>query len=305
MIGRFLASIVPGQMRGLPYPDQGEPAAGEVTREIIGAFLDAGCATLRGASTDQLNALEAEIPWYRRPFFWEGHGFGLAGLRAFSLQRGRPDEALQSPGYRYMYYTGLGMWNGIARLRFMPRVSLAPERWSEVEDYWGCRVLVAGGSAFADVVMRQALNPPSLAALAEGGDPAWQHGVYHGAGRAAWFLYMRAPERLTALLRSFEALGQTVAEGLGIAIAYTQLAEPERILEQIAALPQEYGASLRSGARLCLAAAAEDDSRLVDTIASLPEPLSTWYHQGAGVLAEVGRGPEMSERLIAGLHHFG
>ena len=302
MIGWILERFVPWRMRALEYAEQGELASKAVTHEVIEAFLTAACAGFRGEPREVLDAMEAELPWYRRPFFWEGHAFGISGLRACTFAGDRGDARYHAPGYRFMFYTGLGVWNGLAGSRFMPQISLDPARWTDVPDFLGGRVLIAGGASFADVLVRQALNPASLARLARGGDPDWVRGVYQGAGRAAWFLYMRAPERITRLLEAFGEQAPWVAEGLGIAITYTQLSEPDRILEQIDALPAVFGRSLRAGSRLCLGAAVDDDARMTPMITSLPEPLGTWHQQGAAVLGSAGRGAEMVERVIGGLY---
>lgn len=302
MIGWILERFVPWKMRALEYAEQGEEASKAVTHEVIEAFLSAACAAFRSEPREVLDAMEAELPWYRRPFFWEGHAFGACGLRAASFSSATGDAGYHAPGYRFMFYTGLGVWNGLAASRMMPRISLDPARWTEVPDFLGGRVLIAGGAAFADVLVRQSLTPASLARLARGGDHDWVRGTYQGAGRAAWFLYMRAPDRITALLERFGEHAPWVAEGLGIAITYTQLAEPDRILEQIDALPAAFAPSLRAGARLCLGAAVDDDARLAPMITALPAPLADWHQQGAAVLASAGRGAEMARRVIDGLY---
>jgi len=186
-------------------------------------------------------------------------------------------------------------------------VSLADERWTEVPDKVGCRPLLAGGASFGAISELGRLDRATLEALGAQGDRWWRRGVYQGAGRAAWFLYMRNMDRLNQLFEDIAGWGEDVvpvAEGLGLAITYTQLGEPERILPALESLPAHLQDPLRRGARLCLAAAAADDSRVVSHMSAMPDPLSGWFEEGRAALIEAGRGPDMPERLVAALGRF-
>lgn len=298
MIGWFLSKAVPWQMRRQTYPEQGEPSAADVTSEVLENFLAAAELGFQGADQDTLKAREQSVPWNRRPFYWEGHAFGVSGRLASTFSKRITDEEYHAPGFRFMLYTGLGVWNGLAAAMHGPQVTLKPERWAAVPDMQANRALIAGGAAFSVVAVNGKLHRPSLEILGKGYDANYARGIWQGAGRAAWFLYMRSPERIAKMLQELEDVVEPVAEGVGLAITYTQLGEPHRIVEQIEALPKRWAKSLRAGSRLCLAAAASDDPRIVSNIEALPEPLATWYSQGAQALQDAGRGPDMAERLL-------
>jgi len=304
LLGRMLSGVVPWRMRRLEFSEQLDEAARENSRTIIEIFLIAARAGLREESAEALMALEAAQPWFRRQFFWEGHAFGVAALHACAHSRGAPEPRYHAPGFRFMFFTGVGFWNGVAGRSRLPQVSLAEERWGDVADKVGCRPLLAGGVSFGAVSELGRLDRALLESLGAQGDRWWRRGVYQGAGRAAWFLYMRNMARLNQMFADIEGWGEdavSVAEGLGLAITYTQLGEPERILPCLEALPEALQAPLRRGARLCLAAAVSDDPRIEPHIAAMPDPLVGWFEEGRAALAEAGRGAEMPERLVTAL----
>lgn len=296
MLRWLLFPPVAWKMRSLPRGGQGHAQAGEITDEVLNAFLDAARVTLEGA--DVVGA-DAAVPWNRKAFYWEGHAFALAMRQSFGASSS--SDRIAAPGHRFMYYTGLGVWQGVARFLRLPRISLDPQRWLDVDDFLGCRPLLAGGQSFSEVCIRGRVELSDLAPLAAEGDPGWQIGTYQGAGRAMWFLYMRSPERLVRALEGLGEHAEYAAEGLGLAITYTQLADPSWILKMLDALPATIRPALMRGVRLALAANLEDDPRLEPQLQALPDPLPLWLNQGAEALRYAGRGPEMPDRLRAAL----
>ncbi len=302
MTGWLLSRLVPWRMRAIRYPEQGEPAAAELTREVVDSFLLAAEAGFRGEPAEALLGLEAGLPWSRRPFFWEGQAFGAAGRLACTFADGGPAERYHAPGFRFMLYTGVGVWNGVASAYHLPAVPVGGRVWEGVPDHAACAPLIAGGAAFARVMLAGRVSRPALEGVLKQGGTVWRRGAWQGAGRAAWFLYMRDPGRLAALLDGLEDVGEPLAEGLGLAITFTQLAEPERVLQQLEALPARWGRALRAGARTCLGATLVDDPRCAPELSRLPPPLSAWAEEGRAALAAAGPGPDMIERLVTQLH---
>lgn len=298
----MLDTVIPRKMRGMDKSGQGGPDANANTDEILEAFLLAARETWKGADADGLRALEDRIPWYRRPFFWEGHGFGVAALQAFSRWREPLAHRYVAPGFRFMLYTGVGVWNGAAGEFHVPKVSLDPARWEGVEDFLGCQPLLSGGISFSVVTTRARLLAKDLERYGDGENGWWRRGLYQGGGRASWFLYMRNPARAAAAL---DAVGgeeaQFVAEGLGLAMTYTQLSEPDWIVRSVDAMPDRYRAALLRGVRLCLGASNSDDPRISDVLDAMPAPLDRLLAEGRAAVAQAGRGADLGPRLLQAL----
>jgi hypothetical protein len=265
-------------------------------------FLAGARTAFRGLEPAPTRAAEASIAPVQRPFFWEGHALGASARHAFAFAAGNPGDRYQAPGFRFMFYTGIGFWNGLAADYGVPAVSLDPARWTDVDDFLGCRPLIAGGESFAVTTVLGRIDPERIARLDRPEVPWWRHGLYQGVGRAAWFLYMQHPGRLARCLSEAGDDATALAEGLGLAITYTQLSRPAAIVPAIEALPEAHRAAARAGSRLCLAAAAADDARLGDALAALPAPLPHWLELGTAALEHAGRGAEMAPSLSAALH---
>lgn len=292
MLRWLLFPPVAWKMRSLPRGGQGHEHAEQITDEVLDAFLDAARVTLESGD---VVAADAAVPWNRKAFYWEGHAFALAMRQSFGARSS--SDRIAAPGHRYMYYTGLGVWQGVARYLRLPRVSLDPQRWLDVDDFLGCRPLLAGGQSFSEVCIRGRVELSDLAPLAAEGDHDWLTGTFQGAGRAMWFLYMRSPERLIQALQGLGEHAEFAAEGVGLAFTYTQLADPSWILKMLDAMPEAMRPALMRGVRLALAANLEDDLRLEPQLRALPDPLPRWLNQGTQALTYAGRGPDMPTRL--------
>src|ERR1044071_4713253 len=75
-------------------------------------FLRGITAGLSGTDGAKLAAIEESVPWAKRLFFWEGNAFGLCAMHASLGRSGNPFKNYRAPGFRLMFWTGLGFWNG-------------------------------------------------------------------------------------------------------------------------------------------------------------------------------------------------
>jgi hypothetical protein len=261
MVGALLAWFTGYKIGQMPFPHQRDDAAREKTRDILGAFVRGARLSLRRVAPTAVHAEAARTPWYRRSFFWEGVAFGTAGRNCARLGRPTPEPADPTP-YRAMHYTGYGVWNGLARLYWMPGVPLIPSHWDAVPDYARFSPLIAGGISFALIASAGRLDrgllprePPPLGIAAE----VWTTATWHGCGRALWFLYMDNFPRLQQALDEHAEHRDALLEGLGIAISYTNSDSYDGVLERIRSFAPSDRPGLLRGSGICLNALVEDD----------------------------------------------
>lgn len=239
--------------------------------DVYRYFRDGIRAGLGMWDEKRLSAFEAGVPWARRLFFWEGYAFGLCALHACLGRRGNPLAHSRAPGFRFMFWTGMGFWNGAASP--FPRVSLDPKMWAEVPEFEDEYPLILGGSSFAIIAQDAAIDRGRLEAIPGIRNAADVDGVYFGVGRALWFLYTRNPAKLTAALEAHPDHAMAIARGLGVAITLTQLAMPERVFEEIATLPRVYWPELITGSMMAVTCLLLDDPRAAEPLSRFPAPL--------------------------------
>ena len=170
MLGWLLSSFVARRMRAIEFPDQGGPDAGANTTEILETFLDGADAGARLESAAQLTKREEGVPWFRRPFFWEGYGLGLCVRHAATFSRKNPLRAHVGEGYRYMFYTGMGFYNGVAASEGMPQIPAEGPLWADDPGHRFGRLLIAGGDSFARIASGRQWNAELIGPLLEGRD---------------------------------------------------------------------------------------------------------------------------------------
>ena len=257
MLTGILDWTVRTYMKRVTLPDQVGAASARNTREVIDSFCEGASCALR--RPDQAEAAAQTIRWNRREFFWEGVGFGQAVRHSFSLRRGTPDRFTDVKRYRLMYFTGYGFWKGVAAVHHMPSFSIDPRRWESVEDFPRYAPLVAGGISFGMILAKRRFDEGIVAKVPVMPLDGWETGIAHGCGRALWFLYMNDFVTLEKVVRAHARHSEELLEGLGIAIAFTQMAEAERIMPCIRAFPADLQAPVLRGAGVALAQA-EDQS---------------------------------------------
>jgi hypothetical protein len=224
-----------------------------------------------GTEGERLAAAEAAVPWSRRLFFWEGYAFGSSARHAVLGRAGNPLTRFPAPGFRFMFWTGLGFWNQAGKP--CPRMSLDPARWTDIAQFDEEYPLILGGSAFAVSALTAAISRSRLEDIPGIRNDADLDGVYLGAGRSLWFLYTRNAAKLAEVLDAHPDHGQTMARGLGVAITLTQLDKPERIMPEIAALPAAYWTELLGGVCMAFTCLMMDDARAAAPLSQFPAPL--------------------------------
>lgn len=277
-----------------PPPPEEEAAL----RSLMDAFFTAHHGTLRGWDRERLMATAAALPWDHRLFFWEGHAFGCAAKRAFRVTSAHVLDQYRAPGYRYMLWTGLGFYNGLARQHWLPTVSMDDPRWAAEADFHVGRPLELGGETFGLVLRRV---DPSAAIQNADDDEVARVGLAMGVGRVLWFHYAHRYDRLVSVLERHPELAEDLCVGLGVAITYTQLSRPERIFDALDALPAEHQTALTMGVRLALAAGVRENAEMEEGIRALPAPLGAWLAEGEAVQDALIPGPDYVLRLRAGL----
>src|SRR5438552_3171694 len=128
--------------------------------DVYHHFRNGISAGLRGWNGPRLTALEAGVPWPRRLFFWEGYAFGLCAQHACLGRSGNPFTQYRAPGFRFMFWTGLGFWNAASKP--MPAVSLNPTLWADIPEFEEEYPLILGGASFAVIAQTAAINKARL-----------------------------------------------------------------------------------------------------------------------------------------------
>lgn len=296
MLSAALELAIDRRLRKLDCSGHGGRDDTEVVSDILRFWKMGARAGLKGWKSPRLDESETQVPWSRRLFFWEGYAFGVCGRHACLPRRGNPLADYHAPGYRFMFWTGLGFWNGVAWP--FPTVSLAPERWEDVPEFQEEYSLVLGGAAFSQTASAGAIAPRRLERLAGVRGPSDLDGLYRGVGRALWFLYMHNEAKLAAVLDAHAGRAEALAQGLGIAITYTQLGTPERIFPDFASLPEKLWPALLSGARVALAGLVMEDSRVVEELCKLPPPLDALLAEARAALVTLASGPGWERRFV-------
>jgi len=260
------------RMHGLSNSGQRHSKDRVLVEDVYRYFMAGIRAAVFGGDGERLTAAEAAVPWSRRLFFWEGYAFGSSGRHAMMGRAGNPLTRFPAPGFRFMFWTGLGFWNQAGKP--FPRLSLDPARWTDIAQFDEEYPLILGGSAFAVSALTASISKSRLEDIPGiRNDTTDLDGVYLGAGRSMWFLYTRNAEKLAGVLDAHPDHGQTMARGLGIAITLTQLDQPELILPEIAALPSAYWTELLGGVCMAFTCLLMDDARAADPLAKFPAPL--------------------------------
>ncbi|MBI4718968.1 MAG: DUF1702 family protein [Planctomycetes bacterium] len=149
-------------------------------------------------------------PPHFRPFAEEGVAMGAEFEKLIVRPR---------PGFRYLYYVGLGFWAGMrsyapGRLERMVD-GLDPLHGHLCYDGYGFKV------AFFD-------HPKDAAALdrLRGFRGYARNAAFHGVGRAQWFRFIGEPLRLVEEIRRTGEFAADVAAGVGLAAVFVN---PDRL----------------------------------------------------------------------------
>ncbi|HEX3860337.1 MAG TPA: DUF1702 family protein [Stellaceae bacterium] len=289
------------RMDGLSRAGQRDSKDPALVEDVYQYFRTGITAGLSGSEGPRLTALEASVPWRRRLFFWEGYAFGLCAQHACLGRNGNPLKHFPAPGFRFMFWTGLGFWNGASKP--LPTISLAPALWAGIPEFAEEYPLILGGSSFAVIAQTATVDKGRLEAIPGIRNAADLDGIYLGAGRALWFLYTRNPAKLAETLDAHPDHAQAMARGLGVAITLTQLGTPEQVLRDMAALPSIYWRELLTGSLMGFTCLLMDDARAAEPLSHFPAPLDVLIGEVQSNLAAFA-GSGWTERFAeAGTRH--
>ena len=291
------------RMNGLSSSGQRFSKDPALVKDVYEYFKKGITAGLGGWEGARLTSLEEGVPWPRRLFFWEGYAFGLCAQHACLGRAGNPFQHFPAPGFRFMFWTGLGFWNGASKP--MPVISLNPALWTDVPEFEEEYPLILGGSSFSVIALTAAVNKSRLEDIAGVRNAADVDGIYLGAGRSLWFLYTRNYAKLAEVLDAHADHAKPMARGLGVAITLTQLGTPEQVFRDLAALPSTYWPHLLAGSLMGFTCLLMDDPRAAEPLSRFPAPLDVLIAETKSNIASYGgpgwtkRFEELGERHVA------
>jgi hypothetical protein len=229
MTQQILRFVIKRFLRTLSLRSRVNTEVSVIIEEILQVF-EAGFCTSLSSTPETAREAASQIVWNRRGFFWEGAAAGLASRHSLRFSRGNPDGRKLTEGYRQMHYTGYGLWNGLASAFWLPVCSLNKERWRGVADFDMYKPLIAGGISFASAIMAGGLDDRVLRKLPIASVWDQQTAIMHGLGRALWFHHMHDIPRLISEVNAHPEHAEALMEGVGLGMAYTQVATPKRII---------------------------------------------------------------------------
>ena len=280
MISMVLKWMLARKLNVDAFPGQISPHAHSTTTEVFDAFQKGAHCGVDQMAASKVDAIEADVPWNRRPFFWEGLAFGISARHALTFSSGNPNNRYRDEGYRYMFYTGLGFWNAVAKRNFLRTVSVLGKDWQDVEDYEFRGPMQAGGDSFAHVCETGSYKASDLKRVKVPPGENWHHMKLFGIGRALWFLYMGDFQKLESVLEAHPEDASWIASGLGLAMTYTQIGTPERILPALSSISAKYAPDIIRGSIVALYGWGEDDPRSEEHLEKMGAPFVEWREQG-------------------------
>jgi hypothetical protein len=199
------------------------------------AFIAGFNAMLERGSLGEVAALGAAVEPHFRPFFFEGAAMGFLprGYHASGCAPEHAERELLSlgPGFRFLYYVGLGFWYGFRHRRRPERLQvlaphLDPRLFPLCYDGYGFKL------GFFDY--RPPLAAPLVERLARC-PAAARSSAWQGLGRAAFFLHMDDEPGFRALLAAAPpGHSADVTAGRALAVAFTGVDRPDGILRHLA-----------------------------------------------------------------------
>lgn len=216
---------------------------------IIEAFFTGYNAAVAGQPPAAIRARLRALPPLLHPFAFEGSGMGR-GARALlrpGLGLRRFEEFIDAvnPGYRFMFYIGLGVWSGFRGPRFAVRAA-----GSIGEPKYGG--LVYDGFGFKTGFFHRVRDAGAHAVFERLPAAALPH-AYQGFGRSLWFVFRDDMPGLRAALDALPAPGRAAAVvGVGLAVAFTQVDRLDTALATLDRFPAAERLALERGLRLAL-----------------------------------------------------
>lgn len=217
---------------------------------IIEAFFTGYNAGVAGLAPAAIRARMEALPPLFHPFAFEGSGMGQAARTSLLSFRPAPagfEEFITAvhPGYRFMFYVGLGVWAGFRGPGYAQRAAKAiAER-----KYGG---LIYDGFGFKTGFFHRARNPQAHGVFARLPADALPHS-FQGYGRSLWFVFRDDAAGLRAALDALPQPSRAAAlVGVGLAVAFTAVDRLEGALQVLDRFPAAERPALDRGLRLAL-----------------------------------------------------
>lgn len=276
----------------MEFPGQA-PGGGAVAGRVLSTFRRGCTLGLRGASMASAGREAVSLDWDVRAFFHEGHAMGAAGRAACSPVRQNPERGAAGGGFDVMRYVGYGFWNGVAARYPVPRFGDRASAWSGVASYARYGLLMPNGEGFALALFDGGFTRRVRDRIDAMPDRCSREAAFHGVGRVLWFLYMNNFPALCRILDENGDEGEPLGIGLGLAVAFTQVAAPERILRCVGSFPDRHRGNLIRGAGIALQVHAGNDDECRRRVeGSVSGELLEWYAGAEQASRDAGTGPE-------------
>ncbi|HTK83176.1 MAG TPA: DUF1702 family protein [Bacteroidota bacterium] len=288
MIGSILANIVGGVIHRMRFPHQGEGGRA-VSDTVLTTFQRGSELGLKGYAYEAVRNESLSLPWNVRAFFNEGHAMGAAG-RSASLFQANPESMMSSSDYEVMRFVGYGFWNGVAAIYPVRRISEKASYWNTIETFPKYRLLMPNGHGFAYVLFRGSFDQQAKRLLMSVDGEDERRAMCHGVGRVLWFLYLNNPQALNNILAEHDDIAEHLAIGLGLAIAFTQAATPEKILRSIDEFPEVHRRNLVRGAAIALQVHANNDPECRKHVEAITGEMREWYEGARQASDAAGNG---------------
>ena len=291
MTGKILAYFVGRIIERMRFPHQGE--GGEATSDrVLTMFRRGALLGLHGTTMDDCRRESLTIPWNSRAFFNEGHAMGCAGRQVCSLNRQNPEPGAPKD-YEIMRYVGYGFWNGVRGTYPVPRIADHGPYWNNVPLSSKYHLLMENGEGFALVLFRGEFTEEIKQRIIRETEKRKQEALLHGVGRVLWFLYLNNYSALNTILNENGTLAESLGIGLGLAIAFTQVATPDKILQSIEKFPDEHRMHLIRGAGIAFQVHAQNDPECRKNVEQLVHgEMRDWYEGAWTASRDAGDGEE-------------
>lgn len=194
-------------------------------RGVGHAFFGGFNAMLRAGRLAEVAAAGSKVPAHFRPFFFEGAAMGYLPRGYLGAQAGietaERDLLGLDPGFRYLYYVGLGFWFGF---RYRGRPGSLHRIAPHVDPLYLplCYDGLGFKLGFFDFPRR-----PSVARRLEKARAEHRDALYQGFGRALYFVTLHDEERFGRLREAVPAAHRPDLEvGRSLALGFTGVDRP-------------------------------------------------------------------------------
>ena len=173
------------------------------------------------------------------------------------------------------------------------KISDRQSYWNEVPAFPKYGLLMPNGYGFARVLFRGDFDLQLKLKLMAIQDSRRREAAFHGVGRVLWFLCLNNFSALKKILDENNDVAEPLAIGLGLAIAFTQVATPEKILAGVGQFSDAQRPNVIRGAGIALQVHANNDPECKTNIEKIISgEMRDWYQGAWQASDEAGNGVE-------------